>query len=216
MASTSAENILEQLNWRYAVKAFDATKKLSDKDWQTLSESLRLTPSSYGLQPFKFIVVKNAELKKKLRAVSYNQSQIEDCSHLVVLTTLKKVSEKHVKDYIRLIAETRAMPVEPLAGLEQMMMGSLVANGQGDKMQPWTQRQAYIAMGFLLETAALIGVDACPIEGIEPMKYDEVLGLNSSEFATVAVVALGYRSATDIYQKMKKVRQPTSTLIEIR
>jgi nitroreductase len=216
MSPTPASQILEQLNWRYAVKAFDPSRKLSAEQWHVLSESLRLSPSSYGLQPWKFLVVQNPALRKQLRTVSWNQSQIEDCSHLVVFTTLKKMTPAYIQQFIRATASTRGQKPEDLAGYEKMMITNLTDNGRGETLQPWTQRQAYIAMGFLMETAALLGVDTCPIEGLDPAKYDEILNLKGTDYATVATVALGHRSAEDGYQRLKKVRFPTSDVIEIR
>jgi nitroreductase len=216
MSPTPASQILEQLNWRYAVKAFDPSRKLSAEEWRVLSESLRLSPSSYGLQPWKFLVIQNPALRKELRAVSWNQSQIEDCSHLVVFTTLRKMTPDYIRNFIRSTASVRGQKPEDLAGYEKMMITNLTENGRGETLQPWTQRQAYIAMGFLMETAALLGVDTCPIEGLDPAKYDEILKLSGSDYATVATVALGHRSPADGYQKLKKVRFASSEVIEIR
>jgi nitroreductase len=216
MSPSPASQILEQLNWRYAVKAFDPSRKLSSEEWHVLAESLRLAPSSYGLQPWKFVVVQNPALRKELRAVSWNQSQIEDCSHLVVFTTLKRMTPAYIQNFIRATAATRNQKPEELAGYEKMMIANLTANGHGETLQPWTQRQSYIAMGFLMETAALLGVDTCAIEGLDPAKYDEILKLGSSDYRTVAAVALGHRSPQDAYQKLKKVRLATSEVIEIR
>jgi nitroreductase len=216
MSPTPASQILEQLNWRYAVKAFDPARKLSPDEWHALSESLRLSPSSYGLQPWKFLVVQNPALRKQLRTASWNQSQIEDCSHLVVFTTLKKMTPAYIQDFIRATASTRGQKPEDLLAYEKMMITNLTDNGRGDTLQPWTQRQAYIAMGFLMETAALLGVDTCPIEGLDPAEYDEILKLTGTNYATVATVALGHRSAEDGYQRLKKVRFSSSEVIEIR
>jgi len=216
MSPTPANQILEQLNWRYAVKAFDRSRKLSAEQWHVLSESLRLSPSSYGLQPWKFLVVQNPALRKQLRTVSWNQSQIEDCSHLVVFTTLRKMTPAYIQQFIRATASTRGQKPEELAGYEKMMVTNLTDNGRGETLQPWTQRQAYIAMGFLMETAALLGVDTCPIEGLDPAKYDEILNLTGTDYATVATVALGHRSTEDGYQRLKKVRFASSDVIEIR
>jgi nitroreductase len=206
--------ILEALNWRYAVKKFDNTKKISDSDWEILSESIRLAPSSYGLQPWKFLIVKDPAVRKKLTPISWNQTQIEDCSHLVVITTLKKVSEEHITKHINHTAATRGMDPANLAGYKDMMVGNLVKGPAAEFSQFWTQRQAYIAMGFLMETAAMMKIDTCAMEGISPTDYDKVLGLESSAWKTVAVVACGYRSAEDSYGKMKKVRFHANDVIQ--
>jgi len=210
----NTQEILKSLNWRYAVKKFDATKKLSQDQWNFLEQSLILSPSSYGLQPYQFLVVQNTELRKKLTPLSWGQTQIEDCSHLVVFTTLKKVTEDYVSKFISLTATTRNMDATPLAGYKDMMVGDLVKGPRAAVIQDWAQRQAYIAMGNIMNAAALIGVDTCPLEGLQPAGYDDVLGLKNSEYATVAAVACGFRHADDKYQHAKKVRFAKEQLIK--
>lgn len=210
----SHADLLETLNARYATKQFDTTKKISDADWNALSESLRLSPSSYGLQPWKFIVVKNPAIRKELRAASWNQGQIEDASHLVVFTTLKNVDAAYVRKYIESIAQARGTTVEALKGYEDMMVGGVV-NGGMDQLA-WTQKQSYIAMGFLGLSAALLGIDATMMEGLNPKEYDRILGLDSTGYTTVAAVALGYRHADDAYAMAPKSRFETSEVIEIK
>lgn len=210
----SHADLLDTLASRYATKQFDATKKISDADWNTLSESLRLAPSSYGLQPWKFIVVKNPAIRKELRAVSWNQGQVEDASHLVVFTTLKTIHAAYVRKYIESIALDRNTTVEALKGYEDMMIGGVV-NGAMDKLA-WTQKQSYIAMGFLGLSAALLGIDATMMEGLNPQEYDRILGLQDTQYTTVAAVALGYRHADDAYAMAPKSRFKTSEVIEIR
>ena len=215
MNTISSEAITAQLNWRYATKTFDPSKKISEQDWKLLADAICLTPTSYGLQPVKAIVVQNAAMRKDLRAASWNQSQVEDCSHFVVLATLKKVTEEYVKKYIARISEVRGVPTEQLKGYEDMMLGDIVRGPRAETAHFWAQRQAYITMGFLLETAALKGIDSCPMEGLDPVQYDKILGIGGSEFATVAAVALGYRSASDNNQNLKKVRFKAEQLIEV-
>ncbi len=204
--SSLHDTLLNQLNWRYATKRFNPDQKISDKDWHVLTESLRLAPSSYGLQPWQFVVVQNTEIRKTLRPLSWNQSQIEDCSHLVVITTLKDMSTSHIDKFIHRTADVRQSPVEKLAGYRDMMVGNLVNGPKKDRIQDWGQRQAYIAMGMLLYSAAMLNIDTCAIEGLDPKAYDKVLDLEDSDYATVAVVALGYRHEEDHYQHLKKVR----------
>jgi nitroreductase len=132
-----------------------------------------------------------------------------------VLATLKKVNEEWVKRYVSRISEVRGVPIEQLKAYEDMMMGDIVRGPRAETAHFWAQRQAYITMGFLLETAALRGIDACPMEGLDPVQYDKILGLAGSDFATVAAVALGYRSAADNYQHLKKVRFKPEQLIEV-
>lgn len=206
--------ISEKLHWRYATKVFDKTKKISDSDWKTLEQSLVLSPSSYGLQPWKFIVVENKEMREKLKTVSWNQSQVVDASHFVVFTTLKRVTEDYVKEFIASNASIRGVPVESLAGFQNMMVKNITNGMQPENLKSWTQRQSYIAMGFLLETAALLNIDTVALEGLQPSAYDEILGLNQTDYGTVAAVALGYRDASDKYQFAKKVRFDASRVVQ--
>ncbi len=207
-------DLLETLTSRYATKQFDATKKVSDEDWNILSESLRLAPSSYGLQPWKFILVKNPAIRKELRTASWNQGQVEDASHFVVFTTLRNIDEAYVRKYIESIALARGTTAEALKGFEDMMIGGVV-NGIADKLA-WTQRQSYIAMGFLGLSAALLGIDTTMMEGLSPQEYDRILELEDTPYTTVAAVALGYRHADDAYAMAPKSRFETSEVVEVR
>lgn len=200
------KTIIEKLNWRYAVKKFDSSKKIPTADWETLAESLRLAPSSYGLQPWKFLVIKNTDIRKKLTALSWNQSQIEDCSHFVVFTVKTKLDEAHIQKYIERLAEVRKMDISQLEGFKKGATGDLVKGPRSATINYWAQRQSYIAMGFLMETAALLNIDTCALEGLDPKGYDKVLNLEGTGYETVAAVALGYRHADDKYQHLPKVR----------
>jgi nitroreductase len=204
--STLQETLLTQLNWRYATKKFDPSKQISDTDWHVLTESLRLAPSSYGLQPWRFIIVQNPELRKKLRTFSWNQSQIEECSHLVVFTTLKTMTTEYVNNFIAKMAEVRNGDIEKLAGYRDMMVNNLVHGPKKETIQEWAQRQSYIAMGSLMCSAALLNIDTCALEGLDATAYDTALNLENSGYATIAAVALGYRHDADVYQHAKKVR----------
>ena len=208
------DTILSALNWRYATKKYDPTKKISASDWNVLAESLRLAPSSYGLQPWKFLVIENPKVRAELRPHSWGQSAIEEASHLVVFTTLKKMTGQHIAKHVEQIAETRGVDVKSLEGFQTFMNQKILQEKPLETHQGWNQRQAYIAMGFLLETAALLKIDATPIEGITPEEYDKILKLDQTEYATVAVVALGYRAADDAYQSNKKSRFPLNQVIE--
>lgn len=212
----AAETLLDALHWRYATKVFDPTKAVSESDWKALEASLVLTPSSYGLQPYKFIVVTDPVLKAQLRPVSWGQSQITDASHLVVFLARNAMTEAYVDGYIDRVAEVRGVAVGDLAGYRDLMVGNLVENKVGLNIPEWTARQAYLAFGQLMQTAALMGIDACPIEGLDPMAYDQILGLEGGEYRTVAVCALGYRSDADKYAALPKVRQRAEVLIERR
>ena len=199
------KTFLDALNWRYATKQFDTTKKVSEKDLNELLESARLSASSFGLQPWKFVVVENKETREKLREVGFEQPQITDASHLIVLSSVRNVDEKYIKKYIEHIAKTRGIPKESLKGFEDMMIG--FANQMGkEAMAQWAKKQTYIALGTLLSACALKKIDASPMEGFNPDKFDEVLGLEKLGLASAVLCAIGYRSKNDETQHYKKVR----------
>lgn len=210
------QEVSQALNWRYAVKKFDPQKKISPQDWQVLKQSLILTPTSYGLEPYHFVLVESVQLREKLKAVSWNQSQVVDCSHYVVFTAKEAITEEDVESYIKRVAATREVSEESLKGFKDMLLKGVVHGMPKEYFLGWNQRQAYIAMGFLLETAALLKVDATPMEGLDPKKYDELLGLSGSGLKTVAAVALGYRHPEDKYQNLKKVRKSEAELFSVR
>ncbi len=208
-------NLLSALQWRYATKTFDPTKKVSDADLQELLEALRLAPSSFGLQPWHFIVVTDPELRQKLQAHSWHQSQVVDASHLVVLCALKDVNQDYVEKYINDMAQTRGVPVEALAGLRDMMLNAIGGKGPQAAAE-WAARQVYIALGVLLTAAAAKGIDSTPMEGFDPKAYEQELGLADSPWMPVLLCPLGYRSADDTHATYKKSRFPLETLIERR
>jgi nitroreductase len=210
----SASEVLKKLESRYATKVFHPHKKISDENWSVLEQSLVLAPSSYGLQPWKFLVVENKEIREKLKPLSWGQAQITDASHLVVFTTLRGISADYVKKYIASTAEIRGQAPESLVGFQNMMIKNIVEGMEKSYVRTWNHRQAYIAMGFLLETAAMLDIDSVAMEGLNPVAYDEVLGLTNSDYETVAAVALGYRDASDKYAEAKKVRFPKDQVIQ--
>lgn len=206
------ENILEKLKWRYATKAFDPTRKVSDADWEVLEESLTLAPSSYGLQPYKFIVVEDAAVRERLKAAAWGQSQVTDASHLVVLAYKKVLTDADVERYVDRIVEVRGGSRESLADYENLMKGSAKKAVDEGYIETWNSRQAYIALGFLLETAALLGIDATPMEGFDAAQFNEILGL--TDYSAVAICPVGYRNAEgDWLAPLPKVRFPKEELI---
>jgi nitroreductase len=216
MSTISGDSLLRQLTWRYATKKFDPARKVSATDWAVLEEALILTASSYGLQPWKFIVVTDPALKARLRPASWNQAQVEDCSHLVVFTAKRDITEADLDRFIARTAEVRGATLESLAGYKGYMLGDLVKGPRHAIIHEWAARQTYIAMGNLLTSAALLGIDTCPFEGIEPTKYDEILGLTSTGYATVAACPVGYRAADDKYASAPKVRFEAKDVIDHR
>lgn len=212
----NSEYLLDRLNWRYAVKKFDPSKKISGAQWQTLEECLRLTPSSYGLQPWKFWVIQDSDLRQKLKAVSWNQSQVTDCSHYVVFTALEALSEAHLDRYIGQMARIRNVEPESFAGFKKAVMADAITGPRSKIASEWLARQCYIALGNIMTCAAALGVDACPMEGLDPKKYDEVLGLNGSGYKTIVACAFGFRSTDDKYAAAKKVRFDSDQVFERR
>lgn len=209
------ERILESLNWRYAVKKFDAERKVSEADWQTLEQALLLAPSSFGLQPFKFIVVTDPKLKAELTPAAFGQTQIEDCSHLVVVAYKKVLNDADVEHFAERIVEVRGTPRESIADYENTMKTAARNAIAGGSIETWNSRQAYIALGFLLETAALLSIDACPMEGFDAVEFNRILGLE--DYSAVALCPVGYRDETnDWLVNQAKVRFPKQELIDRR
>ncbi len=216
METLSTNALLGRLHWRYATKKFDPAKKIHPNIWSALEQALVLSPSSYGLQPYRFVVVNDPELRKKLRAVSWDQPQVTDASHVVVFARKLIITEADVEKFVALIADTRSAARSSLQGYFNMMVGDLVTGPRSAWIQEWAARQTYLALGSLLTSAALLGIDACPMEGLDPARYDEILGLPATGFGTTNICALGYRADDDKYADLKKVRFPSDELIEHR
>jgi nitroreductase len=213
MKPVENETIVRQLNWRYATKKFDPAHKIQAADWRTLAQSLLLAPSSFGLQPFKFFVVENPEVRAKLRAAAWDQSQITDASHLVVFAVKRDVGPADVQRLVDRIADVRGVPVESLEAYKQSMLGSL--SRPADQVAAWASRQPYIALGNFLTAAALLGVDACPMEGFDADQFDQILGLDKSGYRAQVMVTAGYRADDDAYAKLVKVRFPAEEVITV-
>lgn len=211
-SSTSPEALLAALNWRYATKAFD-TKALPAPLWDALQESLRLAPSSYGLQPWKFFVITDPAIRAKLRPVSWNQSQITDASHLVVFARRTEITEKDVNDFFHQMVSERNADATVLEPYRQMMLAGVVNGKDLAGQREWAARQVYIALGQFMTAAAVMGVDTCAIEGLDAAAYDEILGLAGSGYQTVVGCVAGYRSAQDKYAGFKKIRYPADRVI---
>jgi nitroreductase len=216
MSPCAPDALISALNWRYATKVFDPSRKVSEADLKVLEQSLILTPSSFGLQPYRFLVVTDPQIRAKLREASWGQGQVTDCSHLVVFLARKQMTEADVDHYIQRIAEVRHDQPENLASYRGMIVGTLVSGPRAASVAEWAARQAYIALGQFMASAALIGLDTCPMEGIDPAKYDEILGLQDGPFHTVVACPVGYRAQGDKYASLAKVRFPAEELIEQR
>jgi nitroreductase len=214
MNHITTTELLEHLNWRYATKQFDPAKTIAPEIWTALEDALVLTPSSYGLQPWKFLIVTSPELKAQLQPFSWNQSQVTECSHYVVFAIKKNLTAEDVDLFIARTAELRGGTVEAMAGYRNVIVSDLVDGARSFSVNQWSTRQAYIALGNFMTSAALLGVDTCAMEGIEPVNYDRVLGLSARGFTTVVACAAGYRSDTDKYATLAKVRFPKSEVLE--
>ena len=208
MSHINSQQLLAQLNWRYATKQFDPQHKISTQDWATLEEALSLTASSGGLQPWKFIVVTDSAVRAKLTPASKGQAQINDASHLVVFASKNNFNESDVDAHLNHTAQVRGVPVASLAPFRNMLVGGIVKSLDETARQAWARNQAYIALGNLLTSAAVLGIDACPMEGFDHAQYDEILGLKAKGYASAVIATLGYRSAADKYAGAPKVRFP--------
>lgn len=207
--------IINSLNWRYATKHFDTSKKISEEDFNELLEVLRLAPSSFGLQPWKFIVVENQELRKKIQEKAWNQPQVVEASHLIVLCSKTDLSEEYIKEFIKETVEARNIQSDSIKGYEDMIINFGKSLDKNQTIE-WCKKQTYIALGMLLEAAALKKIDASPMEGFDSKEVDEVLNLKEQGFTTAVLCALGYRSEEDKTQSYAKVRFKSSKIIEKR
>lgn len=205
--------LLRQLKWRYAVKKFDPTKQIPSEVWTALEDALVLSPSSFGLQPWKFFIVNNPELRNKLQPAAWNQTQITEASRLVVFAVKKELNASDVRRFIERTADVQGVPPGSLAAYQKIMEGSLAARSAA-ALHEWAARQAYIALGNFMTSAAVLGVDVCPMEGFDPAKFDEILGLPQKGYAAVVAATAGYRAATDKYALAPKVRYPKDQMIE--
>ncbi|WP_367268963.1 NAD(P)H-dependent oxidoreductase [uncultured Flavobacterium sp.] len=202
---------IENLRWRYATKKYDANRKVSNENLKTLKESVRLSVSSLGLQPYKVFIIEDPEIRQKLQPLAYNQSPITEASHLFVFANEVSINEKHINNYIDNIITTRGVSRESITPFVNMMEGFL---GQLDETNRglWASKQTYLAMNSLITTAAVLKIDATPMEGFNKEAFNDVLGLNEMGLSAAVVAAIGYRHEEDIYQHMKKVRKSENEL----
>ena len=213
MSKLNPPELLQSLEWRYATKVFNPARKIPADTWQALERALVLTPSSYGLQPYQFLVVNDPARRAELLPHSWGQKQVVDASHFVVFTARTKMTAADVDKLITRISSVRGVPAESMTPLWNMMIGDIVNGPRGKIAHEWATRQAYIALGNLMTCAAVLGVDACPMEGLVPAEYDRILNLNGSGYATVVACALGYRSPNDKYATLAKVRYDTKEVV---
>ena len=206
--------LLETRQWRYATKKFDPNKKVSEKDLQLLLEATRLSASSYGLQPYHIYVISDQDLKKKLRPASWNQKQVEDASHIIVFANNADFGEELVDEYLDNVSETRKIPADGLKSYGDFMKSKLLDLPLQSKNE-WTAKQAYLAFGNLMQAAAELKIDTCPMEGFEPEEYNRILGLSEKKQNASVVLAIGYRSEADETQHYAKVRKSKEELFTL-
>jgi nitroreductase len=202
---------LENQNWRYATKKFDATKKITIADLNTLKEAIRLSSSSYGLQPYKIIIVENPALRALVQPAAWGQSQIVDASHLIVFANEITIDDTVIDRYLENISQTRNTPIEALSGYGDFMKSKISTLSQEAK-NIWTAKQTYLALGNLLNAAAELKIDATPMEGFVPEQVNEILGLDKLGLNATLIATLGYRDTEDATQHYAKVRKSQEDL----
>lgn len=202
---------IENQNWRYATKKFDATKKIATEDLEILKEAIRLSSSSYGLQPYKVLIVENPELRAKIQPAAWGQSQIVEASHLIVFANETNVDDNTIDSFLQNISETRNTPIEALSGYGDFMK-SKISTLDAEVKNAWTAKQTYLALGNLLNAAADLKIDATPMEGFVPAQVNEILGLDKLGLNATLIATLGYRHEEDTTQHYKKVRKSNEEL----
>jgi nitroreductase len=203
---------IENLKWRSAIKKFDPVKTVSDEDLEILIEAANLAPTSFGIQPFRLVVVKNKEVQKELLEISFGQQQVLDASAVLVFAIETSIGQEQIDNYFDRIAEVRSVELESLAGYKEMMLGFVTNMNEANK-SGWASKQAYIALGTLITAAAELKIDACPMEGFDPIQYQNKLGLKDKGLMPVVILPIGYRSDKDHSSKAEKVRKKRSDFV---
>ncbi|HQW69016.1 MAG TPA: NAD(P)H-dependent oxidoreductase [Flavobacterium sp.] len=204
-------NFINDANWRYATKKFDATKKVSNEDFEILKEAIQLSASSYGLQPYKVFIIENPEIRAKIQPVAWGQTQIVDASHLVVFANITNFSDTEIDAYIKNLSETRGIPVESVQGYSDFMK-SKITTLPVEERNNWTAKQTYLALGNLLNAAAEMKIDVTPMEGFEPAAVNEILGFDKLGLNASLLATIGYRHEDDATQHYAKVRKSNEEL----
>jgi nitroreductase len=205
------KTFIENQNWRYATKKFDASKKISEQEFEILKEAIRLSSSSYGLQPYKIIIVENPEKRELIRQAAWGQSQVVDASHLIVFANKTKLEESDINEYFDNASQTRNVDPETFAGYAGFMK-SKVLTLSPENTAVWTSKQTYLALANLLNAAAELKIDATPMEGFDPAVVNKILGLDALGLHASLLAPVGYRHTEDDTQHLKKVRKQTNEL----
>lgn len=215
MTPISENVLLEALQWRYATKKFDASRRIPEAQWMVLKQAMILAPSSFGLQPWRFIWVQSREVLEQLPAMSWGQTQPVDCSHYVVFALRKDLSSGDVDRFVDRMAEVRGVARESLEGYRGVMLKAQKTASEQGWINAWSARQVYIALGQAMTAAAALGIDTCALEGIDTAKYDELLGLREDGYTALCGLAFGYRSVEDKYALAPKVRFPDGDVFRV-
>nr|WP_319401140.1 NAD(P)H-dependent oxidoreductase [uncultured Carboxylicivirga sp.] len=205
-------DLIKQLNWRYATKQFDNSKKLSTEQLELILVATNLSASSYGLQPYQIILVENPEIREKLKAAAWGQPQLTDASQIIIFTAKTNLSNTDIDAFIELVSNVREIPTASLADYSNMMKGAIEKLSDQQRID-WAGKQTYIALGQLLTTCAINQIDACPMEGFDHEQFDEILGLKEKNLTSMVMAAVGFRSEDDKYQHLAKVRKPIDQMV---
>jgi len=209
-------DIIESLNWRYATKKFDSTRKLSKSQINLLKKAFNLTASSYGLQPVKLIVISNQKIKNSLLKSSMNQLQVIQCSHLLIICIESNINKSYIESYFKRVIDIRKTDPLVLESFKESIINEF-NDMSNTSIINWSINQAYLALGNLMTVCSVEGIDSCPMEGFLPEKYDEILDLKSKNLKSVLVMPVGYRSVNDQFSSFKKVRKDINdNTIEIK
>lgn len=206
------DEILKALQWRYATQVFDPSKKVSDTDLKTILESARYAPSSFGIEAWKFLVIENPELRTKIRAAAWGQPKVTDSSHLILIARRTDVRENITRELIERASTIQGVPASALDGYKQMVEGAIAGRSDAE-LDRWISNQAYIPLGMMIETAALLGIDTGPMEGFSPVQVDEILGLQAKHLTATALLSVGYRGEDKAAQR-PKVRRSMEEVVE--
>jgi nitroreductase/dihydropteridine reductase len=207
----NGQEIIKAMNWRFATQSFDSGKKVSDEDLKTILEAARLAPSSFGIEAWKFLVIENPEVRAKISEVAWSQPKVTQASHLIVVTRRTDVRENITNELIERSSKVQGVAPEALNGLRDMVSGAIARRSDAE-LNVWIRNQAYIALGVMIETASLLGIDNGPMEGFDPAKVDEILGLKEKNLTSTTLLALGYRAEGDGLRP--KVRRAFDEVVE--
>jgi nitroreductase len=207
-------SIINNLKWRYATKKFDSSKKIQADKLEILKEAVNLAPTSYGLQPFKVLIIENQKIREQLKEAAWGQSQLTDASHIFLFCNFTEMGPEKIDNYLKLRSEINNTDVADTKPYGDMMKGQMAVLSS-DQITAWTAKQAYIALGTLIAAASELQIDSCPMEGFDKGKFDEILGLKNKGITSAMIAAVGYRSEYDDTQHFKKTRKPIDEIFEI-